>query len=33
MDTSEGYEVGVHLCSPTNSTMFTDCCQTAICDD
>ena len=24
---------GVYLCSPTNSTMFTTCCHTAICDD
>lgn len=23
----------VFLCSPTNSTMFTRCCETAICDD
>lgn len=23
----------VFLCSPTNSTMFTTCCQCAICDD
>lgn len=23
----------VFLCSPTNSTMFTTCCQVAICDD
>lgn len=23
----------VFLCSPTNSTMFTSCCHTAICDD
>lgn len=23
----------VYLCSPTNSTMFTTCCQVAICDD
>ena len=26
-------ERGVHLCGPNNSTMFTDCCETAICDD
>ena len=25
--------IGVFLCSPTNSTMFTNCCQVAICDD
>jgi len=24
---------GVHFCSHTNSTKFTDCCDTAICDD
>lgn len=24
---------GVFLCSPTNSQMFTTCCQTAICDN
>lgn len=24
---------GVFLCSATNSTMFTTCCETAICDD
>jgi len=23
----------VYLCSPTNSTMFTTCCEVAICDD
>lgn len=23
----------VHLCSPTNSQMFTNCCDTAICSD
>jgi hypothetical protein len=23
----------VFLCSPTNSTMFTSCCEVAICDD
>lgn len=23
----------VFLCSPTNSTMFTTCCEVAICDD
>lgn len=23
----------VYLCSPTNSTMFTTCCQVAICDN
>lgn len=23
----------VYLCSPTNSTMFTTCCNVAICDD
>lgn len=23
---------GVYLCSPTNSTMFTECCDVAICD-
>lgn len=26
-------EVGVHLCGPYNSTMFTDCCGVAICND
>ena len=25
--------IGVFLCSPTNSTMFTKCCRVAICDD
>ena len=25
--------ISVFLCSPTNSTMFTRCCQVAICDD
>ncbi len=24
---------GVFYCSPTNSTFFTTCCETAICDD
>ena len=30
---NEGYKAGVFLCSPTNSTMFTECCETAICND
>jgi len=30
---NEGYLAGVFLCSPTNSTMFTECCDCAICDD
>lgn len=25
--------IGVFLCSPTNSTMFTECCKVAICDN
>ena len=25
--------IGVYLCSPTNSTMFTNCCHVAICND
>ena len=25
--------IGVHFCCHTNSTKFTDCCDTAICDD
>ena len=25
--------IGVFLCSPTNSQMFTNCCRTAICSD
>ena len=27
------YESRVYLCSPTNSTMFTTCCDVAICND
>lgn len=27
------YIAGVFLCSPTNSTMFTECCHVAICGD
>jgi len=33
MHINEGYKAGVFLCSPTNSTMFTECCETAICDN
>lgn len=30
---NKGYKAGVFLCSPTNSTKFTECCETAICDN
>lgn len=35
MHINEGYLAGVHQVQPsgTNSTMFTQCCDTAICDD
>jgi len=33
MHINEGFKAGVFLCSPTNSTMFTECCETAICND
>ncbi len=34
MSVNEGYEIGVNSLQPrgTNSTMFTQCCNTAICD-
>lgn len=35
MNINEGWDVGIMEVYPqgTNSTMFTECCQTAICDD
>ena len=32
MYVNEGYKIGVYLCSPINSTLFTECCDVAICD-
>ncbi len=35
MHVNEGYDVGIIPLTPqgTNSTLFTECCDTAICDD
>ena len=33
IEESKYYPKGVYLCSPYNSTMFTKCCEVAICDD
>ena len=30
---NDGYLAGVFFCCSTNSTMFTECCEVAICDD